>query len=144
MKVLELQAEGEKKALELRGEGEASRLKSIDTVAINPHTLAVLQLQGAPGHRGVQQRQGRRALRGDQPDGRGRGAAHDAAQGGHERAEHERRLAASTAAASPSAGAAGESPAAFAVGRHLGPEYGPNHLVMPCHVGLWYRAVVRT
>jgi hypothetical protein len=45
MKVLELQAEGEKKALELRGQGEASRLSSIDTVAINPHTLAVLQLR---------------------------------------------------------------------------------------------------
>ena len=45
MKVLELQAEGEKKALQLRGEGEASRLTSIDTVAINPHTLAVLQLR---------------------------------------------------------------------------------------------------
>src|ERR1700678_3751466 len=45
MKVLELQAEGEKKALELRGEGEASRLTSIDTAVINPHTLAVLQLK---------------------------------------------------------------------------------------------------
>ena len=45
MKVLELQAEGEKRALELRGQGEASRLTSIDTVAINPHTLAVLQLR---------------------------------------------------------------------------------------------------
>src|SRR5580658_7042175 len=45
MKVLELQAEGEKKALELRGAGEAARLTSLDTVAINPHTLAVLQLK---------------------------------------------------------------------------------------------------
>jgi regulator of protease activity HflC (stomatin/prohibitin superfamily) len=45
MKVLELQAEGQKKALELRGAGEASRLNSIDGVAINPHTLAVLQLR---------------------------------------------------------------------------------------------------
>src|SRR6202044_2775646 len=45
MKGLELQAEGEKKALELRGEGEASRLTSIDTATINPHTLAVLQLK---------------------------------------------------------------------------------------------------
>jgi len=45
MKVLELQAEGEKKALELRGQGEASRLTSIDTATINPHTLAVLQLK---------------------------------------------------------------------------------------------------
>jgi hypothetical protein len=45
MKVLELQAEGEKKALELQGAGEASRLTSIDTVTINPHTLAVLQLR---------------------------------------------------------------------------------------------------
>jgi regulator of protease activity HflC (stomatin/prohibitin superfamily) len=45
MKVLELQAEGEKKALELQGAGEASRLTSIDGVAINPHTLAVLQLR---------------------------------------------------------------------------------------------------
>jgi len=45
MKVLELQAEGQKKALELRGAGEASRLASIDAVAINPHTLAVMQLR---------------------------------------------------------------------------------------------------
>jgi hypothetical protein len=45
MKVLELQAEGEKKALELRGAGEASRLTAIDTATINPHTLAVLQLR---------------------------------------------------------------------------------------------------
>ena len=45
MKVLELQAEGEKKALELRGAGEASRLNSLDTATINPHTLAVLQLR---------------------------------------------------------------------------------------------------
>jgi regulator of protease activity HflC (stomatin/prohibitin superfamily) len=45
MKVLELQAEGQKKALELQGAGEAARLSSIDTVAINPHTLAVLQLR---------------------------------------------------------------------------------------------------
>jgi len=43
--VLELQAEGQKKALELRGAGEASRLNAIDSVAINPHTLAVLQLR---------------------------------------------------------------------------------------------------
>src|SRR6516165_11632014 len=45
MKVLELQAEGQKKALELRGAGEAARLNAIDSVAINPHTLAVLQLR---------------------------------------------------------------------------------------------------
>src|ERR1700678_3516999 len=45
MKVLELQAEGEKKASVLRGEGEASRLTSLDTANINPHTLAVLQLK---------------------------------------------------------------------------------------------------
>src|SRR5271169_1652425 len=45
MKVLELQAEGQKKALELRGQGEASRLTSIDTATIKPHTLAVLQLK---------------------------------------------------------------------------------------------------
>ncbi|HTU38975.1 MAG TPA: SPFH domain-containing protein [Acidimicrobiales bacterium] len=45
MKVLELQAEGQKKALELQGSGEASRLSAIDTVTINPHTLAVLQLR---------------------------------------------------------------------------------------------------
>ena len=43
--MLELQAEGEKKALELRGVGEASRLTSIDTATINPRTLAVLQLK---------------------------------------------------------------------------------------------------
>jgi regulator of protease activity HflC (stomatin/prohibitin superfamily) len=45
MKVLELQAEGQKKALELQGAGEALRLTAIDGVAINPHTLAVLQLR---------------------------------------------------------------------------------------------------
>jgi hypothetical protein len=45
MKVLELQAEGEKKAFALRGEGEAARLTSLDTATINPRTLAVLQLR---------------------------------------------------------------------------------------------------
>ncbi|HEY1651659.1 MAG TPA: SPFH domain-containing protein [Acidimicrobiales bacterium] len=45
MKVLELQAEGQKKALELHGQGEALRLSSIDSVNINPRTLAVLQLK---------------------------------------------------------------------------------------------------
>jgi regulator of protease activity HflC (stomatin/prohibitin superfamily) len=45
MKVLELQAEGEKKAFVLRGEGEAARLTSLDTAVINPRTLAVLQLR---------------------------------------------------------------------------------------------------
>jgi hypothetical protein len=39
--VLELQAEGEKKAFVLRGEGEAARLSSLDTATINPRTLAV-------------------------------------------------------------------------------------------------------
>ena len=82
MKVLELQAEGEKKALELRGQGEASRLTSIDTATINPHTLAVLQLRALQDIAAVRQRQGGRALRGHQPDGCGRGAALDAAQRG--------------------------------------------------------------
>ena len=82
MKVLELQAEGEKKALELRGQGEASRLTSIDTATINPHTLAVLQLRALQDIAVLRQRQGRRALRGDQPHGRGRGAALHAAQRG--------------------------------------------------------------
>ena len=45
MKVLELQAEGEKKALGFRGQGEADRLTSLDTATINPRTLAVLQLR---------------------------------------------------------------------------------------------------
>jgi regulator of protease activity HflC (stomatin/prohibitin superfamily) len=45
MKVLELQAEGEKKARLLRGQGEADALAAIDQVAINPNTLAVLQLR---------------------------------------------------------------------------------------------------
>ncbi|HEY3943161.1 MAG TPA: SPFH domain-containing protein [Acidimicrobiales bacterium] len=45
MKVLELQAEGEKKARLLRGQGEAAALAAIDEVAINPNTLAVLQLR---------------------------------------------------------------------------------------------------
>ncbi len=44
-KVLELWAEGEKRARRLRGEGEASALAAIDKVAINPNTLAVLQLR---------------------------------------------------------------------------------------------------
>jgi hypothetical protein len=45
MKVLELQAEGERKALVLQGDGEAARLTSLDTATINPRTLAVLQLR---------------------------------------------------------------------------------------------------
>ena len=45
MKVLELNAEGEKKARLLRGQGEADALAAIDKVAINPNTLAVLQLR---------------------------------------------------------------------------------------------------
>jgi hypothetical protein len=45
MRVLELQAEGQKKALELRGAGEAARLDAIDASTINPRTLAVLQLR---------------------------------------------------------------------------------------------------
>lgn len=45
MKVLELRAEGERIAQTLRGAGEAAELRAIDEVAINPHTLAVLQLQ---------------------------------------------------------------------------------------------------
>ena len=45
MKVLELHAEGQKKALTLRGAGEAARLDAIDSATINPHTLAVLQLR---------------------------------------------------------------------------------------------------
>ena len=45
MKALELQAGGQKAALELRGAGEAARLTAIDGAVINPHTLAVLQLQ---------------------------------------------------------------------------------------------------
>ena len=45
MKVLELKAEGEKKARLLRGQGEADALAAIDEVAINPNTLAVLQLR---------------------------------------------------------------------------------------------------
>lgn len=45
MRVLELQAEGEKKAKSLRGEGEAAALAAIDKVAVNPNTLAVMQLR---------------------------------------------------------------------------------------------------
>jgi hypothetical protein len=41
---LELRAQGEKRARLLRGEGQASALAAIDKVAINPHTVAVLQL----------------------------------------------------------------------------------------------------
>src|SRR5579863_2990578 len=43
--VLTLQAEGEKRARQLRGEGEAASLSAIDQVAINPNTIAVLQLR---------------------------------------------------------------------------------------------------
>jgi regulator of protease activity HflC (stomatin/prohibitin superfamily) len=43
--VLTLQAEGEKRARQLRGEGEAASLSAIDQVAINPKTIAVLQLR---------------------------------------------------------------------------------------------------
>lgn len=42
---LELRAEGEKKAQVLRGEGQAAALAAIDQVAINPNTVAVLQLR---------------------------------------------------------------------------------------------------
>ena len=45
MQVLELNAEGQKKALVLQGQGEASRLTSLDSVNVNPRTLAVLQLR---------------------------------------------------------------------------------------------------
>ena len=45
MRVLELQAEGEKKARTLRGQGDAAALAAIDQVAINPNTLAVMQLR---------------------------------------------------------------------------------------------------
>jgi regulator of protease activity HflC (stomatin/prohibitin superfamily) len=45
MRVLELQAEGEKKARTLRGEGDAAALAAIDRVAIQPNTLAVMQLR---------------------------------------------------------------------------------------------------
>ena len=43
--VLELRAQGEKRARLLHGEGEASALAAIDQVAINPNTLAVLQMR---------------------------------------------------------------------------------------------------
>jgi len=42
---LQLRAEGQKVAAALRGEGEAAALAAIDKVAINPHTLAVMQLR---------------------------------------------------------------------------------------------------
>jgi regulator of protease activity HflC (stomatin/prohibitin superfamily) len=45
MRVLELQAEGEKKARTLRGQGEAAALEAIDRVAVQPNTLAVMQLR---------------------------------------------------------------------------------------------------
>jgi regulator of protease activity HflC (stomatin/prohibitin superfamily) len=45
MHVLELQAEGEKKARTLRGEGDAAALAAIDRVAVQPNTLAVMQLR---------------------------------------------------------------------------------------------------
>lgn len=44
-RVLTLQAEGEKQARTLRGEGEAAALAAIDQVAINPNTVAVMQLR---------------------------------------------------------------------------------------------------
>jgi regulator of protease activity HflC (stomatin/prohibitin superfamily) len=42
---LELRADGEKAAIRLRGEGDAAALAAIDTVKINPNTLAVMQLR---------------------------------------------------------------------------------------------------
>ena len=42
---LRLRAEGQKAAAALRGEGEAAALAAIDKVAINPNTLAVMQLR---------------------------------------------------------------------------------------------------
>ena len=45
MRALQLQAEGEKQARLLLGQGEAAALDAIDQVAINPNTLAVLQLR---------------------------------------------------------------------------------------------------
>jgi regulator of protease activity HflC (stomatin/prohibitin superfamily) len=42
---LQLRAEGQKAAAALRGEGEAAALAAIDKVAINPNTLAVMQLR---------------------------------------------------------------------------------------------------
>jgi len=42
---LRLRAEGQKAAAALRGEGEAAALAAIDTVTINPNTLAVMQLR---------------------------------------------------------------------------------------------------
>jgi regulator of protease activity HflC (stomatin/prohibitin superfamily) len=42
---LKLRAEGQKAAAALHGEGEAAALAAIDQVAINPNTLAVMQLR---------------------------------------------------------------------------------------------------
>ncbi|HUD70043.1 MAG TPA: SPFH domain-containing protein [Acidimicrobiales bacterium] len=42
---LKLRAEGQKAAAALHGEGEAAALAAIDKVAINPNTLAVMQLR---------------------------------------------------------------------------------------------------
>ncbi len=42
---LELRADGEKRATQLRGEGESAALNAIDTSAIHPNTLAIMQLR---------------------------------------------------------------------------------------------------
>ena len=93
MKVLELQAEGEKKALELRGAGRGVAPDLHRHRHHQPAHPRRAAAEGAPGHRGVGQRQGRRALRGDEPHGRGRGAPLDAAQREPGRRQHQRRRA---------------------------------------------------
>ena len=75
MKVLELQAEGEKKAVRpaRRGRGGPPELaRHGHHQPAHPGRPAAAR---PPGDRGVQQRQGGRALRGGQPHGVGRGAA---------------------------------------------------------------------
>ena len=90
-----LRAEAEMKVLELSGRGREEGARAsrpgrglppqFDRHGDHqPAHAGRAAAEGSPGHRGLQQRQGGRALRGDQPDGRGRGAAHHPAQRGPE------------------------------------------------------------
>ena len=123
MKVLELQAEGEKKALELQRRRRGVPPHLHRHRHHQPAHAGRAAAQGAAGHRGIRQRQGRRALRGDEPHGRGGGAPLDPAQRGPRCHQGQRRHAARGHAGPPEQGAAAPGLAAppRTGGRLLGP-----------------------
>ena len=106
MKVLELQAEGEKKALELRGAGRGVAPDLHRHRHHQPPHAGRAAAAGAPGHRRLRQRQGRRALRGHQPHGCGRGPVVDAAQRGLGRNQQRQCAVGRDAGHAPDQGAA--------------------------------------